>query len=149
MILLHICTEFWWPYFECWWSSYNVSVALIDPNSIQKTNKKLFAYRLSDRPDKRWIQTFYKSVSWCSYFSIVLISLLPLNDRKMLLFNWLVTRVTGDYITASVKTLMAYRFQQIAAGYCHLYRSLCVFVYEFSFWCYVLVYLFFWVGKIL
>ncbi len=41
---------------------------------------------MANRPNKAWIQTYYKSASWCSYFCIILICLLQLNNSKICLF---------------------------------------------------------------
>ncbi len=77
---------------------------LFHPNSIQKTSilkVVCLVCRLVDRSDKAWIQTFYKSASWCSYFGVLLMRLLQLNHSKICLF-WVHTAVVSQINSADV-----------------------------------------------
>ncbi len=64
---------------------------------------------LADRPDKAWIQTFYKSASWCCYFGILLIRLLQLNHIKICLF-WDHVAVISQINSADVTCYMQWIF---------------------------------------
>ena len=98
-------TNLLWPFAGT--QSYDSRHPSIQAPFRKQAIKKLFACRLGNRPDKAWIQTFYKSALLCSYFGIILIRLLQWIHSTICLV-WFHTTVATCGLLDTVRAMALY-----------------------------------------